>query len=164
MSFKISELRATISYAAVLHDGCKFTGKNIVITIEPNVIASVDKTDNNNSSNRSDSNDKNNVLYEKTKENLIKYDKKMKNSPANAAASTTNNSNTNSSTNKQQSEEGQQGLTFIANWIEVVLERLEICVEDLYIIINDPTSKTSLKFHLSTATFYNTNPRGVVNR
>jgi hypothetical protein len=64
----------------------------------------------------------------------------------------------------QQADEGQDGLNFIANWIEIVLERLEVVVENLIIIIQDPVSKTSLKINLNKATFYNTNPRLLDNR
>lgn len=61
---------------------------------------------------------------------------------------------------KGRTDEGQEGLNFLANWIEVVLDRLEISVEDVYLVIRDSkVSNTSFTLHLSKATFFNTNPR-----
>ena len=65
----------------------------------------------------------------------------------------------------EKSDEGQEGLNFIANWIEVVLARLEIHIDNVNVIINDhEVSKTALRMHLSKAVFYNTNPRSVSSR
>lgn len=139
VSFNISELQGTISYAAILHDGCKFVGKDIEIIIEPfvslkkdNINLKVDKKDAYN-------------LIGKSEESFMK---------------TINTDGF----SVQQADEGQDGLNFIANWIEIVLERLEVVVENLIIIINDPVSKTSIKINLNKATFYNTNPRLLDNR
>jgi hypothetical protein len=138
VSFNISELQGTISYAAILHDGCKFVGKDIEIVIEP-------------------------LLSLKKDNNDGKADKIHKDLIGESEDSFMKTINTDGFS-VQQSEEGQDGLNFIANWIEIVLERLEVIVENLVIIINDPVSKISLKINLNKATFYNTNPRHIDNR
>lgn len=144
------ELQGTISYAAILHDGCKFVGKDIEIIIEPLVSQKKDNNDITKST-------KGQVSKEGT--DGIKTDQKdIKSLIEKSEESFIKTINTDGFS-VQQSEEGQDGLNFIANWIEIVLERLEITVENLTIIINDPTSKTSLKIDLNKATFYNTNPR-----
>ena len=153
VSFGIEKLQGTLSYAAVLHDGCRFSANNIEIILEPITPTENNKNDKNDKKSEKDKNDKSEKsgklsesLYDKSRESLMKEKVTTKNIPG-------------------KSEEGQEGLTFIANWIEVVLARLEIYVENLNIIVNDfKVSKTSLKMHLQQATFYNTNPKMLGNR
>jgi hypothetical protein len=144
VSFSISQLKGTLSYAAVLHDGCRFNANNIEIILEPVEALSPRKKKDKESKKKEDVQvDLSQSLYDRSRESLLKEKEKA----------------------SRQSEEGQEGLTFIANWIEVVLARLQVTVEDLHIVINDPRStQLSLRMHLSQATFFNTNPRMLDNR
>lgn len=148
VSFGISKLQGTISYAAVLHDGCRFKANNIEIILEPVELDLSTKKDKDEMSKRESNFDGGfpDVLNKKTEENLDKKQDRV-------------------GDKKVQSEEGQEGLNFLANWIEVVLARLEVSVEDVFVTIRDTKiSKTSFTLHLSKATFYNTNPKMVDDR
>lgn len=148
VSFGISKLQGTISYAAVLHDGCRFKANNIEIILEPVELDLSTKKEKDEKSKRESDFDGGfpDVLNKKTEENSNKKKDRV-------------------SDKKVQSEEGQEGLNFLANWIEVVLARLEVSVEDVFVTIRDTKiSKTSFTLHLSKATFFNTNPRMVDDR
>jgi hypothetical protein len=149
VSFGISKLQGTISYAAVLHDGCRFKANNIEIILEPVELDTSTKKEKDERSKRGNNSDAvafPDVLNKKTEENINKKKDRV-------------------SDKKVQSEEGQEGLNFLANWIEVVLARLEVSVEDVFVTIRDTkVSKTSFTLHLSQATFFNTNPRMIDDR
>ena len=149
VSFGISKLQGTISYAAVLHDGCRFKANNIEIILEPVELDTSTKKEKDEKSKRANNSDAvafPDVLNKKTEENINKKKDRV-------------------SDKKVQSEEGQEGLNFLANWIEVVLARLEVSVEDVFVTIRDTkVSKTSFTLHLSQATFFNTNPRMIDDR
>jgi hypothetical protein len=148
VSFGISKLQGTISYAAVLHDGCRFKANNIEIILEPVELDASTKKETNEKSKRESNFDGAfpDVLNKKTEENVNRKKDRV-------------------GDKKVQSEEGQEGLNFLANWIEVVLARLEVSVEDVFVIIRDSKmSKTSFTMHLSQATFFNTNPRMLDDR
>ena len=149
VSFGISKLQGTISYAAVLHDGCRFKANNIEIIIEPvelDTAAKKEKDDKSRTDRNFEVGTVPDLLNKKTEENNNRKKDRV-------------------ADKKVQSEEGQEGLNFLANWIEVVLARLEVSVEDVFVTIRDTkVSKTSFTLHLSQATFFNTNPRMVDDR
>jgi hypothetical protein len=148
VSFGISKLQGTISYAAVLHDGCRFKANNIEIILEPVELDASTKKEKDERLKRDNNFDGGfpDVLNKKTEENVNKKKNRV-------------------GDKKVQSEEGQEGLNFLANWIEVVLARLEVSVEDVFVTIRDTkVSRTSFTLHLSQATFFNTNPRMVDDR
>ena len=144
VSFRISKLQGTVSYAAVLHDGCRFSASNIEIVLEPIDADEVNRGDRvGKPKTEHDHKKKPDSLYKKTEESLTRKREEDKH------------------TNKKgQTEEGQEGLQFLANWIEVVLARLEVSVQDVFVTIQDTkVSQTSFMLHLSQATFFNTNPK-----
>ena len=155
VSFSISSLQGTLSYAAVLHDGCKFRANNIDIILEPVSLSETNKSD-----------------KKINKDDLKRAGFKSENGE-NLSRSVIDRSRESFMSGKgvhasnvpEKSDEGQEGLNFIANWIEVVLARLEIHVENLNIIVNDiEISKSSLRILLKQATFFNTNPKMLSNR
>lgn len=148
VSFCISKLQGTLSYAAVLHDGCRFKANNIEIILEP---TETDETKRENGSAKG----KDGTAKTEIKKLNKHSDALDKRSEKSFAVKKELQKNI-----KEHTEEGQEGLNFLANWIEVVLDRLEISVEDVYLVIRDPkVSNTSFTLHLSKATFFNTNPR-----
>ena len=155
VSFSISRLQGILSYAAVLHDGCKFRADNIDIILEP-----VSPSENTKSDKKISKDDSSKAGYKnKNEENLSRslVDRSRESFMSGKGVHAKNV--------PEKSDEGQEGLNFIANWIEVVLARLEIHVENLNIIINDnEISKASLRVHLKEATFFNTNPKMLSNR
>ena len=137
-------MQGTVSYAAVLHDGCRFSASNIEIVLEPLEADEVNRGDGaGKPKTEHDHKKKLDSLYKKTEESLTRKREEDKH------------------TNKKgQTEEGQEGLQFLANWIEVVLARLEVSVQDVFVTIQDTkVSQTSFMLHLSQATFFNTNPK-----
>ena len=137
-------MQGTVSYAAVLHDGCRFSASNIEIVLEPIEADEVNRGDGvGKPKTEHDHKKKLDSLYMKTEESLTRKREEDK------------------YTNKKgQTEEGQEGLQFLANWIEVVLARLEVSVQDVFVTIQDTkVSQTSFMLHLSQATFFNTNPK-----
>ena len=149
VSFGITKLQGTVSYAAVLHDGCRFSASNIEIVLEPLEANEVNREDDvSKAKTERDQKKKVDSLYEKTEESLTR--KKNEDRHINK---------------KGQTEEGQEGLNFLANWIEVVLARLEVSVRDVFVTIQDrKVSQTSFMLHLSQATFFNTNPKMIGSR
>ena len=146
VSFGIDTLTATISYNAVLNDGCTFTAGGVTVTLEPK-----NPTTTGTSSGPG-------LLTAKSDESVGNIDAVIKDDVPISIPQPTPR------LDKLQSDEGQEGLTFIANWIEVVIARLKVNVDDIRIIIRDPSSgspKMSLRLNLSKASFYNTHPRFV---
>lgn len=140
----------------MLHDGCRFRANDIEIILEPVSISE---------------NRKNNRKISKNDPHASGSLNENKDSVSQSLVDKSRESFMNGKSNRvknvlpEKSEEGQEGLNFIANWIEVVLARLEIHVENLNIIVNDnEISKASLRIHLKQATFFNTNPRMLSNR
>ena len=144
VSFGISKLQGTVSYAAVLHDGCRFSASNIEIVLEPIETDECNRgVDVGKAKTEHDQKKKLDSLYEKTEESFRRKKEEDRHS-----------------NKKGQTEEGQEGLNFLANWIEVVLARLEVSVQDVFVTIQDrKVSQTSFMLHLSQATFFNTNPK-----
>lgn len=141
-------MQGKLSYAAVLHDGCRFKANNIEIILEPTEIDEAKKEHVSGKGEDRSIKTETKKLDKLSDELHFRKDKNFsgKNDiPMNV---------------KGRTEEGQEGLNFLANWIEVVLDRLEISVEDVFLVIRDSkVSNTSFTLHLSEATFFNTNPR-----
>jgi N-terminal region of Chorein or VPS13 len=160
-SFVIPSLEVVISYTSVLHDGCRFRASHIEILLESGSPRTSKLEKKSNLDNDIEEDEAVNILGVSIA------------TPA-AAANFTAPSNV---SGLPASAEGEEGLNFIANWIEVVLARLQVSVENVKIRLNGstPSSSTSavhatatatvaapapfMEIQLSKATFYNTNPR-----
>jgi hypothetical protein len=110
VSVEIVCLEAEISYSTILTDGCKFIGKGINIVIEPKplkVNKDKSKSDDEEERNNEDDNDE--------------KDKKPYEFPDISSSA--------------ESEDATQGIKFIANWIEVIVARLQMEIEDFCVTI-----------------------------
>ena len=127
VSFTIAKLEVVISYVAVLHDGCRFRASGVEIILEPC------------------SSPSSAVSTERKKDPTTTPENKVVSptisNPTISGKKEHSQSSNNTSGPVLQSEEGQQGLDFIANWIEVVLARLEVSVEDVRMVIRGETLK-----------------------
>ena len=122
VSFTIAKLEVTISYVAVLHDGCRFRASGVEVVMEPSAPTATPSS----SSGSGQSDPHGRKAACNNRENM----------PSERHTHTPNEPPTApSSTAALQSEEGQEGLNFIANWIEVVLSRLEVTVDDVRVIL-----------------------------
>ena len=160
-SFRISKLEVVISYVSLLYDGCRFQANDIEIILEPNNTISKNVSSTNNTN-----------IDDKTKVFTSSLGDKIKSINQSAVQDSVS----------PLSNDGIEGMNFIANWIEIVLARLEVTVENLNIIIRKPDQLVSkpkksslnnnnkqvdnkedtypigIKFHLSKASFFNTIP------
>jgi len=81
----------------------------------------------------------------------------------------TNNNNDNNNNDKDnfipkgvgKSVEGQEGLKFIANWIEVIILRLKVNVQNLSVYISDNDNNNSICVTIPNIEYYNTHPSSV---
>ena len=67
------------------------------------------------------------------------------------------NENSNISSNAKVVEDN--GVEYIAHWIEVIIASLQFHVNDITIIVRDPTSNIDLIVKLSKTSFFNSNPQ-----
>lgn len=123
VSVEIVCLEAEISYSTIFTDGCKFTAKGINIFIEPKPL----KVKNKSKSNLDDDEEKqvNNV------DNNNENDKIPYEFPDISSHS--------------ESEDATQGTQFIANWIEVIIARLQMEIEDLCVTIYSSPKDESIE-------------------
>ena len=124
VSFTIAKLEVVISYVAVLHDGCRFRASGVEIIMEPSSSPS---------SSVCTEQDMDPTTPTTVSPNTSK--------PTTTSRKEHSQSSSTTSGPVLQSEEGQQGLDFIANWIEVVLARLEVSVEDVRVVVRGETPK-----------------------
>ena len=72
---------------------------------------------------------------------------------------------TNNDTKCGKSVEGQEGLSLIANWIEVIIQRIKITVNNLQIRIADNDDNSSnintICISIPTIEYYNTHPSSI---
>jgi len=123
VSISISELEVYLSYKTLLTDSCRFVVDKLDIVLAPNELYY--KTRGNPSSNKKEAGG-------------VEVEPEAPSSPENAAPSSTEHT----------SEDGQQSLSFIANWIEVVVARLQVQLGEVNVTFRipplpEPTSTTS---------------------
>lgn len=129
----IDSLEARVSYSSILFDGCKLRGRGITVEITPYLAPS------SSSSIRKRSNSKTKASRPISK-------------------SSTSSSNGNNGANYSSSE-GQEGLAFIAHWVETLIARLQIEVDGLLLIMHSGSSPSpSLELSISKAVFHNAHP------
>jgi hypothetical protein len=141
---EVGELQASISYDAILADGCNVTCKGLVVVMAP--ASSSDSLPHATaSSSRRDTDSK--------REPPKKEKKKSYSQPASFGMGAIS----------EEDHVSDDSLGFIAQWIEVIIARLRITVEDLHIVLLDSpsveTSAAAIHIKFSNFTFYNSHPR-----
>lgn len=134
---EVGELQASISYDAILSDGCNVTCKGLVLVMVPSTSVTP-------SSSKPDL---------ESKQDEPKQSKSAMPQPSSFGTGISN----------EEDNVSDDSLGFIAQWIEVIIARLRVTVEDLHIVLLDSSSIESsaaaihVKFY--NFTFYNSHPR-----
>ena len=119
ISLTVTELEVHMSYKTLLTDSCRFVVDNVNIVIAPN------------------------EHYVKTKSNatatLSDQNEDATSAPSAAHTAADGGGHT--------TEEGQRGLSFIANWIEVVVARLQVHVGVINVLFKIPQQSTEFGQH-----------------
>lgn len=140
---EVGELQASISYDAILSDGCNVTCKGLVVTLAPSSASMSPPAPHPRSTNsKTTKNEK-----EESQHTLPKEDKHS----------------TPSGISSEEDNVSEDSLGFIAQWIEVIIARLRVTVEDLHIILLDSpsveTSSAAIHIEFRNFTFFNSHPR-----
>lgn len=107
VSLTVDELKVHLSYKTLLTDSCRFVVDNVEAVFQPNETLSKPKADNSNF------NDRNTEIIDENEVSVGVYEEDYTYSS---------------------SEDGQKGLSFIAHWIEVIVARLQVSVNNINII------------------------------
>lgn len=112
VSFTVSELEVHLSYKTLLTDSCRFVVDNVSIVIAPNELYA-----------KSQSSSKKPKERHTTEPTSLVPEPQPGNQRANP---------------EHTSEEGQRSLSFIANWIEIVVARLQVQIGSINITFRIP--------------------------
>lgn len=115
VSFVISELKVHISYSTLLTDSCKFIIDKVAIVFTTNESCTIDN---------------NHIMNKKATKSTNHTESNYRNDD--------NIKNTTTINNLEREEDNNLGLNFIAHWIEVIISRLQIHIQQIDILFLTP--------------------------
>ena len=159
---EMGELQASISYDTLLSDGCNITCRRLVLVFAPAVSPTA-------SARRKSTGAHKTPFSADNRTHSQKDSSSKKHTPTpnqSNEESSPNNNSSNSSSRIFSSQEDlvtDDSLGFIAQWIEVIIARLQVTLSDLHILLLDTTQveTASVAMHMQFrhVTFYNSHPR-----